>query len=300
MQDAVGIQYMDYLKYEKKLSANTIESYEKELTIFFQFLGTVSPFEVEEKEIHAFLQTLEKEHLSAATKAHYLTVIQNFYLFCLKEDYMKVNPCESIWMPKLEKKLPQVLTYDEVDRLLDIPLNTAYDYRTKAMFELLYASGMRISELIHLKFQHLDLFNDCVRVEGKGSKVRIVPINQTAKKYISIYLETYRPKLLKKGKSCDYLFLNNRGLGISRQGFFKLLKTRCQEARIEKEISPHTLRHSFATHLLQNGADLRIIQELLGHSDISTTQIYTHLSNEKIKEEYKEAHPRYKKEEKKN
>ncbi len=292
LQNQYSILFIEYLKYEKKLSQNTLQSYTDELIEFEKYNQNKNLLKLQEQDIIAFLNHLDKLKYSATTKAHYITVLNNFYTFCLKEDYLKTNPCEMLWMPKLEKKLPQTLTYEEVDRLLNIPLNNAYDYRTKAMLELLYATGMRISELISLKFTNVDLFHDIVRVEGKGSKERIIPLNQTAKKYLTIYLDNYRHNLIKKGHNCDYLFLNNRGLGITRQGFFKLLKKAQATAHIAKEISPHTLRHSFATHLLENGADLRVIQELLGHSDISTTQIYTHITNEKIKEEYQNTHPR--------
>ena len=288
--------FLNHLKYEKKLSKNTIISYQKELDEFNNFFKKKNLLELNTQDINNFLKYLDNDKgVIDRTKAHYLTVLNNFYTFCLKEEYITNNPCEAIWQPKIEKKLPQVLTYEETDKLLDINITNAYTARTKAMLETLYATGIRVSELISLKFNHIDLFNDVIKVEGKGSKERIVPINQTAKKYLEIYLNNYRSSLLKKGKSCDYIFLNNLGLGISRQGFFKIIKQRAKEVNINKDISPHTLRHSFATHLLANGANLRVIQELLGHSDISTTQLYTHLTNEQLKQEYNEAHPRAKK-----
>ena len=285
--------YLNYLKYEKKLSDNTIMSYETELREFEDFFSKQNILNLSTNDISSFIKYLDNtKKLTARTRSHYITVINNFYVFCLKEDYLKKNPCEAIWQPKINKNLPQVLTYEETDKLLDINITNAYTARTKAMLELIYATGIRVSELISLKFNHVDLFNDVIKVEGKGSKERIVPINQAAKKYLEIYLNDYRNILIKKGKSCDYLFLNNRGLGITRQGFYKLIKQRAKEVGINKDISPHTLRHSFATHLLLNGADLRVIQELLGHSDISTTQMYTHITNEQLKNEYQNAHPR--------
>ena len=160
------------------------------------------------------------------------------------------------------------------------------------MLELLYATGMRISELLSLRFTNVSLSENLVRVEGKGSKERIIPFNEISKKYLKLYIEEYRGHLIKKGKNYEELFLNNRGTPITRQGFFKILKTICLHAGIKKDVSPHTLRHSFATHLLSNGADLRVIQELLGHSDITTTQIYTHVTKEHEKEEYLKSHPR--------
>ncbi len=284
--------FIDYIKYEKKLSNNTVVSYMSELTYFAKQTKKDSLLKLTSNDIKKFIINLNKNE---RTKAHYLTVINNFYRYYLKIGKITSNPCDQIYMPKLSQKLPSVLTYEETDALLNISLNTPYDFRTKAMLELLYASGMRISELINLKFNNVDLFNDTIRVEGKGSKERLVPINQSAKKYLELYLNDYRHLLIKKGKQTDYLFLNNRGTQITRQGFFKLLKSIQKKAHIDKEISPHTLRHSFATHLLKNGADLRIIQELLGHSDIKTTQIYTHISNEKLKDEYQNAHPHAKK-----
>ena len=194
-------------------------------------------------------------------------------------------------MPKLSKKLPTYLTIDEVNLLLDIKVEDAFSARNKAILELLYSSGLRISELINLEIQNID-FDDCIlRVFGKGSKERIVPMNDYAIAALKAYLDEYRNDLIKDDYN-NYVFLNNHGKIMTRQGVFKMIKKECLIKGINKNISPHTLRHTFATHLLQNGADLRIIQEILGHSDISTTQIYTHISNEKLKQDYKEYHPR--------
>ena len=208
----------------------------------------------------------------------------------INENIVKTNPCINIISPKLAKKLPNYLTEEEVDKLLNIPLKTAYDYRNKAMLELLYATGIRVSELINLKFVNLELQDDFIRVMGKGSKERIIPISNISKKYLIEYIEIYRKTLL-KNKDSEYLFINNQGNVISRVGFFKIIKKLCLENNISKNVSPHILRHSFATHLLAHGADLRVIQELLGHSDISTTQIYAHLINDKLKKDYEEFHP---------
>lgn len=287
------INYLNYLQYEKKLSKNTISSYETNLIrIFWEFVKPKDIFSIEKKDIEAFFSANKEK--SITTRAHYFTVINSFYLFSIEQDYTSYNPCEGIHMPKLPQKIPNYLTYEEVDHLLNIPLVTAYDYRTKAMLELLYATGMRITELVTLRFVNVDFDNYLIRVEGKGNKERVIPFNDTSKKYLQLYLDYYRPQLVKKGKNYEELFLNNRGTPITRQGLFKLLKKLCQTSGIEKEISPHVLRHSFATHLLNNGADLRVIQELLGHSDISTTQIYTHVSKEHEKEEYHNSHPRSK------
>ena len=196
-------------------------------------------------------------------------------------------------MPKLEKKLPVYLTVEEVDNLLDINTSTAYDLRNKAMLEVLYATGVRVSELCDLQMSNLFLDDGIIKVFGKGSKERLVPINETAIKYLREYLRFSRDSLLGT-KDSEYVFISSRHTRITRQAFFKFLKKLCEEKGIKKNISPHILRHSFATHLLNNGAYLRIVQELLGHSDIQTTQIYTHLSNEKLEEEYNH-HPLLKK-----
>lgn len=287
-------KYLNYLRYERKLSRNTLTSYEDNLCLFTKFLKSKNPLQVEKEDILNFLK--EENQKESSTKAHYFTVLQNFYLFCIDTGLTTTNPCETIHLPKIPQKLPNYLTYEEVEKLLDMPLRTDYDYRTKAMLELLYATGIRVSELLSLRFTNVDLQNNLIRVEGKGSKERIVPFNETSKKYLELYINEYRPKLIKPGKYFEELFLNNRGTPLTRQGMFKLLKNLCHQVGIEKNVSPHVLRHSFATHLLNNGADLRVIQEFLGHSNISTTQIYTHVSNEHLKAEYIESHPRSKKE----
>ena len=187
--------------------------------------------------------------------------------------------------------MPTYLTIEEIDKLLDIEINTPYDARNKAILELMYATGLRISEVVSLEFKNIDLDDCIVRVVGKGNKERIVPINDMAIDALSTYINIYRPEMLINGEN-NYLFINNHGSIMTRQGVFKMLKNECLKKHIDKNISPHTLRHTFATHLLENGADLRVIQELLGHSDISTTQIYTHISNDKLKNDYKTYFPR--------
>lgn len=284
-------KYLDYLMFERKLSKNTIASYKDNLNRFEIFLNGKSIKDVTRKDIASYLEFNDK--MAEKSRAHYLTVIRNFYQFLVFEELIDNNPCETINTPKISKKLPVYLTEEEVDKLLNIPLNDQYDYRNKAMLELLYATGMRVSELVNLKLSNIYLDDDLIRIIGKGSKERISPIGSTCEKYLKIYIEKYRNDFL-KNKDSEYVFINNAGGKISRQGFFKNLKKIAQKQEINKEISPHTLRHSYATHLLNHGADLRIIQELLGHSDISTTEIYTHLLNEKIKSDY-EKHPRAKK-----
>ena len=201
------------------------------------------------------------------------------------------NIIDDIEMPKYYKKLPTILTIEEIDKLLNVNLVSAYDYRNKAMLELMYATGLRVSELVNLDINSVNLEKKFVRCIGKGSKERIVPIGDVACNYLNIYLNEYRDKLT-KNRLCESLFLNNHGNTITRQGFFKMLKEQCIKVGIDKNISPHMLRHSFATHLLNNGADLRSIQMMLGHSNLSTTQIYTNVSNDILRENYKLYHPR--------
>ena len=243
------------------------------------------------EDIRSFLNSLE---LTPKTKAHYLSVLNSFYNYMIFNGNIKVNPCNGIKSPKLEKKLPNYLTIEEIDKLLDIKLLKPIDYRNKAMLEVLFATGTRISELINLTLNQID-FDECIiRVLGKGKKDRIIPLGNTAIEYLKLYINEYRPFILKT-KNSEYVFVNKNGTKMSRQGFFKILKKLVKEAGIEKDVSPHTLRHSFATYLLNNGADLRVIQELLGHENLVTTEIYSHLSNKKIEEDYSH-HPRAHKE----
>lgn len=293
--------YLNYLQFERKLSFNSLESYRYNLKAFCAFLNYkhMESFYCQRKDIEAFL--LYSKEKSVTTRSHYLTCLRSYYQFLMEEGIVyqgkkiESNPCDLIPLPATPKKIPQYLTIDEVDRLLDVQFSTPYDYRNKAMLELLYATGMRVSELTHLKIQDIDFDEDFVHVQGKGDKERIIPMNDTAKRFLLCYIREYRPLLLGE-KSSEYLFINNRKTRISRQGFFKMIKSLCTLNGIEKDVHPHILRHSFATHLLNNGANLRVVQELLGHSDISTTQIYTHISDEKKKRDY-EFHPRNKKEE---
>ena len=280
-------KYLDYLKYERKLSNNTILSYQNDLIKFSNHFNN-KIVNLNEKDIRNYIHGLK---LNSRSIAHNITVLNSFYSFLIEEDIIKVNPLENIKSPKLPNKLPNYLTEEEINKLLDIKLEKPYDYRNKAMLETLYATGLRITELINLKLTDIDLDNCFIRVYGKGSKERIVPLSDIAIKYLNIYINNYRSLILVDINS-DYLFISNAKKKITRQGFFKILKQQAKICGLTKEISPHVLRHSFATHLLHHGADLRVIQELLGHSDISTTQIYTHLANDQIKKDYDEYHPR--------
>lgn len=280
-------KYLDYLKYEKKLSNNTFLSYEYNLKQFYEYLNNKNILNLTTDEIRKFLY---QDKFTAKTRAHYLTVIHSFYNFLEDNNYIKDNPTENIKLPKLAKKLPEFLSIEEVDKLLNINPTNIYDHRNIAMMETIYGCGLRVSELCSLKVSNID-FNECViRVMGKGAKERIVPMNDRCISALKDYIDNYRSYLLKLNTS-EYVFINHAGTNISRVGFFKILKKICNDAGIKKEVSPHTLRHSFATHLLNNGADLRVIQELLGHSNLTTTQIYSHVCQEKIKNDY-DNHPR--------
>lgn len=282
-------EYLNYLRYERKLSKNTYDSYGYNLLKIKEYFNDNNLINLTEDDIRLFLYNCKEKSKS---KAHYLTVLKSFYDYMLECDYLKTNPCINIKMPKLEKTLPKYLTEEEVDTLLNINCQKPIDYRNKAMLELLYATGMRISELLNLTLSNYNEKNSMVKVMGKGSKERYIPIGDITIKYLKLYIKDYRPLILKTHVS-EYLFVNYNGKRMSRQGFFKILNQICKKSGINKEISPHILRHSFATHLLNNGADLRIIQELLGHENISTTEIYSHISREKVFEDYTK-HPHYK------
>lgn len=282
-------QFLLYLELDLNYSDNTINSYSNDLNKIAIFFDKKSLLNLGVKDLERYLNTLSE--LAPATVSHNISSLKTFYNYFLKLDKIKYNPCDSIKQPKMGRHLPEYLTQDEIESLLDIEVDSPFSARNKALLELMYATGLRISETINLEFKNLDLENCIIRVMGKGSKERIVPINDYAIKALESYIQEYRPSLIKDEVN-NYLFLNNHGKMLTRQGVFKMLKIECLKKGIKKNISPHTIRHTFATHLLENGADLRIIQELLGHSDISTTQIYTHISNETLHREYNEYFPR--------
>ena len=294
IEDAIK-DFLNYCIFEKGLSDKTKESYQNDLEVYKEFLKRQNISRVEHitsDHIKDFLK--ERNEEETTTIAHNLTVIKNFHSYLLKEKIVKDNVSEFIERPKLRKALPKTLSIEDVDKLLDIQLNTPFDYRNKAMLELMYGCGLRVSELVGLEINDIDQTNCLIRILGKGSKERDIPVGEYALYYLKEYLKV-REDLLKE-KSCNKLFLNNHGLGMTRQGFFKNLKQLLKEKGLNPEVSPHTLRHSFATHLINRGADLRSIQEMLGHSDISTTKIYTRVSDEKVIEDYNKYHLRSSKE----
>lgn len=279
------LSFLEYLKYERRLSVNTIDSYGENLLLVSKYLNK-DLINATRDDIKNFFDNFDGD---VKTKAHYLTVLNSFYKYLLFMGKCSINPCDGIKHPKLSKKLPEYLTSEEINKLFDIRLTKPIDYRNKAMLEVLYATGTRISELINLELNQID-FDECIiRVTGKGKKDRIIPIGDTAMDALKNYILNYRIFLIKTNDN-NYVFLNKNGSKISRQGFFKILKGLAFDAGIKKDISPHTIRHSFATNLLNNGADLRIIQELLGHENLQTTEIYSHLTNKKIEDDYQN-HP---------
>lgn len=288
-------EFVEYLAVERGLSANTLESYQRDLIAFDTFLdkgAQVSLVDVKQGQVVSYLAHLQSAGRANATISRNLASLRSFYHYLLKEEMIQADPTVHVETPKIEKRLPKVLSVSEVDRLLRAPDEmTAAGSRDKAMLELLYATGIRVSELVSIRTGDLNLSTGFLRCMGKGSKERIIPIGEIAQKSLLKYINVWRPQLL-KDLPCDALFLNHHGTQMSRQGFWKILKKYAQAAGIVKDITPHTLRHSFATHLLDRGADLRAVQEMLGHADISTTQIYTHVTRGRLKEVYAAAHPR--------
>lgn len=294
MLDKEYDEYLNFIKYEKRLSDNTIKSYQNDLKKYINYLkkANISSFkDVKPKTIELML--ISEKDLNTASLAHLLLSIKSLHKYLKKLKILDKDVTINIEQPKMAKHLPDVLSYDEVNNLLDIEIKTIEDIRNKAMLELLYASGFRISELLNIKLGDIDFTNAVVRTFGKGSKERVVPLPDVTLDYINKYLEI-RKDILNK-KESDYLFITKRGNKMDRTTFFKFIKNLLIKKNIHKDISPHTLRHSFATHLLEGGADLRSIQVLLGHENIKTTKIYTHISREKLLDDYIDKHPRSKK-----
>ena len=286
MNDRLINDFKNYLELERNYSNNTSLSYVKDVTLFSNFIKK-DLLLVDKKDIEKYIRSLNK---SSKTISHVISSLKSFYNYYMRMGNINSNPTDEIDRPKIEKKIPEFLTLEEISSLLNFKVNNEFEARNKAILELLYSSGLRISELTSLELSNIDLDECLVRVMGKGSKERIVPLGDYAIEALKEYIYFYRPMLNKNNSS--YIFLNNRGGILSRQFIFKVIKEECIKKGIRKNVSPHTLRHTFATHLLKNGADLRIIQELLGHENLSTTQIYTHLTNDKLKHDYEDYFPR--------
>lgn len=287
---------MEYLTVELGLSANTRQAYERDLRLFCKTLGFKNSdalVNVSREQITGYMTQLKEKGLAAATIARKLAAIKAFYRFMTAEGYMDANPAEVVEAGTKGIKLPRVLSEDEVVRLLNQPdITTAEGFRDRTMLEVLYATGMRVSELINLTLERVDLNMKYIIAFGKGSKERIVPLGSVAAEFLQHYLEKVRPKLTHEDRNTNIVFLAFGGHELTRQRFWQIIRAYGRKANINKTLTPHILRHSFATHLLDNGADLRSVQELLGHSDISTTQIYTHLTNKRLRDIYAKAHPR--------
>ena len=288
--------FLEYLTVELGLSANTRQAYERDLRLFCKTLGFKNSdalINVSREQITGYMTQLKEKGLAAATIARKLAAIKAFYRFMTAEGYMDANPGEVVEAGTKGIKLPRVLSEDEVVRLLNQPdITTAEGFRDRTMLEVLYATGMRVSELINLTLERVDLNMKYIIAFGKGSKERIVPLGSVAAEFLQQYLEKVRPKLTHEDRNTNIVFLAFGGHELTRQRFWQIIRAYGRKANINKALTPHILRHSFATHLLDNGADLRSVQELLGHSDISTTQIYTHLTNKRLRDIYAKAHPR--------
>lgn len=289
--------YIHFIRVERQLSANTLASYRRDLEAYAAHLEEQQHLkhfnEVTREHILLHLENLRQNGKTARTVARHISSIRSFHQFLLREKVTSTDPTVHLEMPQLEQKLPKVLSIEEVDALIAAPdRSKPQGIRDVAMLELLYASGMRISELTELDIEDVHLTMGFVRVFGKGGKERIVPLGRGAMNAVSKYLERARYELQGSYPKTNALFINQRGKRLTRQGCWKLIKQHAQKANIQKELTPHVLRHSFATHLIENGADLRAVQEMLGHADISTTQIYTHVSKTRLSEVYKQFHPR--------
>ena len=286
--------FSNYLKIDKNYSDNTIESYIRDIRFFLEYINKDIE-DISKKDIEKYILHILPEYNESSVN-RMIASIKSFYKY-LSIYKGFINVAEDIESLKRKKALPKYLSISEVDKLLDIKLETPFDYRNKTMLELLYATGLRASELINLDINNIDLNNMVVNVYGKGSKERIVPLSKIAVNYLDMYINNYRNQLfVKNQKPTDALFLNNHGQRITRQGLFKMIKEVGKVQGIDKEITPHVLRHSFATHLIECGADIRSVQELLGHENVVTTEIYTHLANNFIKNNYNEFFNRSEKE----
>lgn len=296
IKDALS-EYKQYLIVEKGLSKNTVYSYLRDLIAFSNFIGEeyeINQIEnINKEHIHLYLKELSKTNCTNSISRK-LVSLRMLYIFLVKENIVKENLMSSFTLPKRDKKLPIVLSQEEMIEILDgIIVCDAISTRNRCMVELLYATGMRISELLNLTLKDLNIKMGFIKVIGKGNKERMIPIGSYVGEILEQYINDYRAEFNIKNDSL--LFFNKHGQRLSREEFYSILQTIVNSTSITKKVSPHTFRHTFATHLLENGADLRSIQELLGHSDISTTTIYTHISNQKIRSEYQQFHPRIKK-----
>lgn len=290
------IEFLTVLKLELNLSDNTVNSYKIDITKLLSYCNEIGINDLDNiyySEITDYLVKQKNEGISSSTSARYISAFKSFFNYLHQNKYIRQNPSERLKSNRRYRKLPVVLTINEIDEIFAIPdISDKLGLRDRAMLEVLYSSGLRVSELINLKISDLFLADEVIRVLGKGNKQRIVPIGSSAINWLNKYFLNSRIFLEKKDKSKNIVFLNNRGTGLTRMGVWKIILYYTNEAKIIKEVHPHTFRHSFATHLVEGGADLRAVQEMLGHADISTTQIYTHIDRDYIKQMHREYHPR--------
>ena len=294
MKDAILRAYHTYLKLEKSLSDNSVAAYEQDLQKLRNYCEAhgLDPVTMSFDDLQAFVyDTFGEAGTNTRTQARILSGVHSFYKFLLYNHYIDADPSELLQMPKMDRRIPVVLSVEEIDAMVHaIDLSQPEGQRNRAIIEMLYGSGLRVSELVGLKLSNMYLNDDYMLIEGKGSKQRLVPISPEAKEQFGLWMEDRCHLTIQPGQE-DYAFLNRRGHQLTRAMIFTILRRLCQKAGIQKTISPHTLRHSFATHLLQNGADLRIIQQLLGHEDITTTEIYTHVSVQDLRAAVLKYHP---------
>jgi integrase/recombinase XerD len=287
-------EYLSFCRVEKGLAANSLAAYRRDLERLARFCSTAgrSLADARDEDLRQFLDSLYQARLSSRSIARYLASARNFYLYLLRQQRISSDPSAQISAPRQWKQLPKFLTVEEVDRLLDAPNpNTPLGIRDRAMLQLLYATGLRVSELIHIKLNHLNAELGILRARGKGDKERLVPVGREALTAVETYRNDARPRLL-KGRASEYLFVTSRAAPLVRQTFWLQLRKYGLRARITRPLTPHVVRHSFATHLLERGADLRSLQLMLGHADISTTQIYTHVLRDRLRQVYDQFHPR--------
>jgi len=285
-------QFIDYYWLSTGASKNTLAAYRSDLKIFNKWLAGKSFISVNSKHIQDYFSDRQKNNISSSSQARILTCLHSFYQYLSANQLIKKDPTEQLSQPKLEKKLPVFLNIQEVEKLLEAPSSTSlFGQRDRAMLELLYSCGLRVSELINLSYHNINLKEEFIRIHGKGNKERVLPMGEVAIDYLMKYETNARPMFLKNGQSDSY-FLSNRGSAMSRQNFFYIIKAYANQVGIDKPLSPHSLRHAFATHLVQKGADLRSVQLMLGHSDISSTQLYTHIQNAQLKAQHTKHHPR--------
>ena len=285
-------QFIDFYWLTTGASKNTLSAYRSDLKIFSKWLNNNSLIDVDKKQIQDYFSYRKDSNISASTQSRMLTCLHSFYQYLSDKQNLKIDPTEQLGYPKLEKKLPVFLNVQEVESLLEAPNSKSlFGQRDRAMLELLYSCGLRVSELINLSYHNINLKDEFIRIHGKGNKERLLPMGEIAIDYLTKYELNSRPTLLKNGQNDSY-FLSNRGRAMSRQNFFYIIKGYASKAGIDKPLSPHSLRHAFATHLVQKGADLRSVQLMLGHSDISSTQLYTHIQNAQLKAQHQKHHPR--------